>query len=109
MFWTKHKSDGTIERQKAKLVAKVFTQLEGLDYSKIFSPVVKLTTIRLVLSLVVTKQWNIHQLDGTNVFLHGDLNEEVYMNFPPCFQHTTANQVCKLQKSQYSLKQASKQ
>uniref|UniRef100_A0A2N9EYQ7 Reverse transcriptase Ty1/copia-type domain-containing protein n=1 Tax=Fagus sylvatica TaxID=28930 RepID=A0A2N9EYQ7_FAGSY len=78
--------DGTVDRLKARLVAKGFTQTYGLDYTETFSPVAKLNSIRIIISLAANLDWPLHQLDVKNAFLHGDLIKTVYMAQPPGFE-----------------------
>ena len=109
VYKLKQEADGR-RRYKARLVVKGFQQKEGIDYTEIFSPVVKMTTIRVVLSIVAAEDLHLEQMDVKTAFLHGELEEELYMAQPQGFSTRGSEElVCRLQKSLYGLKQAPRQ
>lgn len=106
IFRHKFNADGSLARYKARWVVRGFTQQFGVDYGDTFSPVIKLATIRVVLSNATCSSWPIHQLDVKNAFLHGNLTETIYAQQPSGFiDPSKAHLVCRLNKSLYGLKQ----
>nr|GEX24573.1 ribonuclease H-like domain-containing protein [Tanacetum cinerariifolium] len=98
-----------LHQYKATLAAKGFSQKEGFDYDETFSIVVKMVTVRCLVSIVVVYGWPLYQLDINNVFLYKDLAEDVYMTLPEGYNSGNKTKVCKLNKSFYGLKQAPRQ
>lgn len=106
VYKNKYNADGTIERCKSRVVLCGNKQVAGVDYNETFAPVVRMATVRTLLSIVAANKWEVYQMDVNNAFLHGDLEEEVYMKLPPGFCHSHPNKVCRIRKSLYGLKQA---
>jgi hypothetical protein len=110
VFKKKLRPDGTIDKYKARLVTKGYTQKEGEDFFDTYSPVARMTTIRVLLPLAASYGLIVHQKDVKTTFLNGELDEEIYMDHPDGFVVRGEEQkVCKLLKSLYGLKQAPKQ
>ena len=94
-------------KYKARVVARGFSQEKGVDYTEIFSPVVKHASIRVLLAMVVHQDLELEQLDVKTTFLHGELEEDIYMAQPDCFQVPGKEEyICRLKKSLYGLKQS---
>ena len=109
-FAFKHKKDAIapIVRLKARLVARGFSQIYRVDYLDTYAPVVKLTSIRILIAIAATYRLEIHQMDVVTAFLAGELKEEIYMEQPEGFEVGTREEdlICRLWKSIYGLKQA---
>jgi Reverse transcriptase (RNA-dependent DNA polymerase) len=105
VYKIKYNSDEIVERYKARLIAKDYTQTYGVDYQETFAPVAKMNTVRILLSIVINQSWTLYQLDVKNIFIQGTLEEEVYMTLPPEHKKEgNPNLVCRLLKSIYGLK-----
>ncbi|KAL0320492.1 UNVERIFIED_CONTAM: Retrovirus-related Pol polyprotein from transposon RE2 [Sesamum radiatum] len=107
VYKLKLRADGTIDRYKARLVAKGYSQVEGIDYNECFSPIAKVVAVCLFLAISTVFGWHIHQMDVNNAFLHGYLDEDIFMVAPKGL-HVPAGHV-NLKRSLYGLKQASRQ
>ena len=105
IYKIKTPSDGSIERYKARLIAKGFTQEYEIDYEETFTPVARISSVRALLAVAAASKWDIFQMDVKNAFLNGDLSEEVYMQPPPGIS-VESNKVCHIRRALYGLKQA---
>ena len=82
VYKVKHNSDGSVSRYKARLVAKGYAQTYGIDYEETFKPVAKMARFCAIIAVATSKNWVLHKINVNNAFLHGDLQEEVYMQQP---------------------------
>jgi hypothetical protein len=107
LYKLKHVADGSIEKYKARFVARGFLQVEGINYDETFAFVSRYTSIRAVISIAEEMGWKIHQMDVKTTFLNGLIEEEVYIEQPLGFEvHGRESHVCRLKKALYGLKQA---
>ena len=105
IYKIKTHSNGSIERYKARLVIKGFTQEYEIDYEETFAPVARISSVRDLLTVAAASKWDLFHMDIKNAFLNGDLSEEVYMQPPPGLS-VESNKVCHLRRAFYGLKQA---
>ena len=106
----KYNPDGSIARYKARLVARGFTQTHGLDYTETFTPVLRMTSLRLLLAIATHFNFTVHQMDVKTAFLNGELEEDIYMQQPPYYESREyPTHSCKLHKAIYGLKQSPRQ
>ena len=102
----KHASDKSVEKYKAKFVARGFSQREGVDYDETFAPIAQFTSIRTIIALASVMGWKLYQMDVKTTFLNGEIEEEVYVEQPEGFEvHGKESHVCRLKKALYGLKQ----
>eukprot|EP00253_Pinus_taeda_P006304 PITA_06304 len=107
LYKVKHASDGSVEKHKARFVARGFSQVEGIDYDDNFSPVARYSSIISMLALSAQMGWKIHQMDVKTAFLNGNIEEEVYIEQPEGFEtFDRESHVCRLKRALYELKQA---
>src|SRR5215510_4008690 len=106
VFVIKHRSDGTVEHYKARLVAQGYSQRPGLDYGEIYAATVKWATLRCILALGAFEDLEMESVDISSAFLNGDIDTEVYMQHPEGFQQGARGTVLRLKKGIYGLKQS---
>lgn len=106
VYRIKRDANGNIERFKARLVVKGFYQIEGIDYSEVFAPVTKYSSFRALMAIVATKDYEMRHVDIKTAFLHGDVEEEIYIEPPPGYTVAGPGHACRLLKALYGLKQA---
>ena len=107
LYKLKHAADGSVEKYKARFVARGFSQVEGIDYDETFVSVAQYTFIKALISIAAEMGWKIHQMDVKTAFLNGIIQEEIYVEQPQGFEiHERESHVCRLKKSLYGLKQA---
>nr|GEW90532.1 ribonuclease H-like domain, reverse transcriptase, RNA-dependent DNA polymerase [Tanacetum cinerariifolium] len=107
VFKTKKDANGNIIKHKAILVAKGYIQQHGIDFEKVFTPVARMETVRLLLAIAANNKWEVHLVDVKSAFLHGDLKEEVYVTQPEGFIKRQDNgKVYRLIKALYGIRQA---
>jgi hypothetical protein len=107
VYKIKHAADGSVDKYKARFIARGFSQKEEEDYDEMFAPVARYTSIRSIISLLASMGWNLHQMDVKTTFLNGAIEEEVYIEQPQGFEvHSRDTHVCRLKKDLYGLKQA---
>lgn len=107
IFKTKLNERGEVDKYKARLVAKGYAQKHGIDYTEVFAPVARWDTIRMILALAAQKGWCVYQLDVKSAFLHGELNEDIFVEQPQGYEKKEEDhKVYKLRKTLYGLKQA---
>ena len=105
-FSLKLRSNGSLDWYKTRFVALGNKQEYGVNYEETFSFSAKITTLRTILAITASQSWQLHQMDVKNAFLHGDLQEEIYMKLPSGMTTSSPHDVCKLRRSLYGLKQA---
>jgi hypothetical protein len=107
LYKIKYAADGSIEKHKARFVARGFSQVEEIDYDETFAPVARYTSIRSIMAIATEMCWKIHQMDVKTAFLNGLIEEEVYIEQPKGFEvFGRESYLCLLKKALYGLKQA---
>jgi hypothetical protein len=102
----KHAADGSVDKYKARFIARGLSQKEGEDCDEMFASVARYTSIKAIISLAASMGWNLHQMDVKTTFLNGAIEEEVYIEQPQGFEvHSIDTHVCRLNKYLYVLKQ----